>query len=65
MKKPLSVFSKWCVSALLAYVMQLGVDWVFPADTKRLYVIAFAGVIGLVWDRLDDAIMGRCRRYGP
>lgn len=48
---------KWCISTLLAFVMQLTLDAILP-DMRRLYVITIAGLVGMIWSSIDDQIRG-------
>lgn len=51
--------SRFFASMLLAYLMQIGLDWVLPQDLSRILVITLGGLTALVWSRLDDVIQRR------
>ena len=46
-------------SSLLAFAMQVVTNLILPADLDRLYVLCAGGLVYVMWDHLDDWIIGK------
>jgi 4-hydroxybenzoate polyprenyltransferase len=51
-------FLRYALTAVAAYLLQLGIDAVLPADTDRMLVIVVAGVGAILWAAFYDAVHG-------